>query len=213
MRDYEHTRSRQVSDPARRGWKRPFNPQTNWTAPYRHDSDVSDDDSDVQIFAGEGAGSPSSSRHTKRGVPLDAPCPNLRQGEVLCSDASRCTPSTQPHSSPSLTYLDDMGFPIPVHIGSPVSVSTFSSASTSPSSLSSVQSLPLDVENCSILSLPSAPSSSFIRQTPSASSEKAVSDLSLAFANGAGSIHDYDCLQNLAGLQHIDGGDPGELWH
>jgi hypothetical protein len=45
------------------------------------------------------------------------------------------------------------------------------------------------------------------------SSDKALADLSLALANGAGGINDYGYLENLTTFQSMDDGQPGELWH
>lgn len=201
MRDYEHVRSLQVSDPTRRGRKRVFDSQGTRNASYLLDSDASDDDDDIQIFAGEVSSSPGSRHphHSIRTFSLDVP--DLRQSEGGYSESSRHTHPIIPSRPPSLTYNPGGGgFSIPGTSDSPSSPSMLlSSSSNTPSSPSS----PIQPH----------PSASFDEQAPSMPSEKALSDLSLALANGAGSINDYACLENLTNFQQIDAGESGDLWH
>ncbi len=67
------------------------------------------------------------------------------------------------------------------------------------------------------LSLPSKPSRlpsslPYSCGLPSTRSEKALAALTLAMANGAGSIHDYDALRNIEPVVVHDDGAVGELW-
>ncbi|KXN89894.1 hypothetical protein AN958_04898 [Leucoagaricus sp. SymC.cos] len=216
MRDYERVRSCQTSEPIRRGRKRAFHPQTTRTVPCIADSDGSEDeDDDVQIFAGELSIQPSSRsfHHGKRAASMDVPCYNSRK-----SEAGYHVPLKPSHFSPSSSPSSDGdGLPLPVVSGSPLSPSVLSLSSTTPSSLSSpIQSQRLNMDNCPNFSLP--PSISHSASTSPLnrmflSSDKAVSDLTLALASGAGGLNDYSYLQNLSNLQPMDTGETGELWH
>ncbi|KAF9452636.1 hypothetical protein P691DRAFT_177223 [Macrolepiota fuliginosa MF-IS2] len=206
MRDYEYLRSRQAPDSHRKGRRRIFNPQPSMNTTYSPDSDISDDDDDdIQIFAGE-VSSIQNPRPCHDSWAFSRDVFGLYQSENGHSEGSGYAPSTVPCSSPPLTYhLDSEGLSMPTDSTSPTP------PSTTPSSLSSpVQSQFIDIDNNS----PSTSlSSSFVGRPPSISAERAVSDLTLALANGAGSISDYTCLQNLAGFRQLDAGQPGELWH
>jgi hypothetical protein len=196
MRDYERTRSRQTLDHTRKGRKRASNVQLSHSTSSHFDSDLSNDNEDVQIVAGKDWPVSSDDHFQQRGE--------------FCSDDSRYI---APLVSASLARPVDGEYPVSIYTHSPISTSTTSPSCTSPSSLSSTQSLSLD-GHTSVFSIPSSPPS-FSGQTASVPSEKALSELSLALANGAGSINDYNRLQNLAGIDSkaMDEGGSGELWH
>lgn len=187
MRDYERTRSWQTLDRSRKGRKRAFNVQLNHSASSLFDTVLLNDNEDVQIVAGEDW--PGSSDD------------HFQKHRQFCTDDSRCT---APFISTSLAS--------PADGDSPMSTSTSLSCS-SPSSPSSSPSLSLD-GHASVTSIHPSPQS-LSGQTTSVPSEKALSELSLALANGAGGINDYNHLQNLAGTdsEAVDAGGPGELWH
>ncbi|KAF5356315.1 hypothetical protein D9756_003889 [Leucocoprinus leucothites] len=217
MRDYEHLRSCQVADPTRRNRKCGFHPQTTRNTSYIANSDESDDNEDIQIFAGELPikSDPYSPHHEKRAGSMDVPYHSPRDRQQESQETSVLAHQIQ--SSPSVS--EGGGFTLPSIFDASLSLSAFSPSSTAPSSLSStIQSQRLNVDSASSsFSLPpsiSPPvSASSIDQMHSLPSDKAVSEITLALANGAGGINDYSHLQNFTNFQHMDGGEPGELWH
>jgi len=56
-------------------------------------------------------------------------------------------------------------------------------------------------------------STSSLDHTPPLSSDKVISEITLALANGADAIRDYSHLQNLTSFEHMGAGESGELWH
>lgn len=223
MRDYEHSRSRaetysKVKDAQKRGLKR-----SSLNVPARKSSltDESDEDDDIQIFSGDVPDIffPRSLRPQKRALSLDimdeAPERfDLRSHSIPGNE--RCS---SPGASSSSMYASDDEQQS--HILSPTSASFSSTPSYTPalshtaseSSNSSLVSLPLSppmsiFPSHAPLMIPHTPSS-----PPSSRSEKALAAISLAMANGAGSIHDYASLSSLHQNPLLDNCDVGEMWH
>lgn len=218
MRDYEHVRSRQSPEPTRRGRKRDFHPQTT-PHTYIADSDESgdDEDEDIQIFSGDLSANPGSCspRHGEQSTSMVIPYYPLRNGDQeYDQEYNQFFHQNQPPSS--MMFGSN---PLPVISDSHLSPSTLSFSSTNPSLLSSpIQSQHFDSDiSPSSLSLPSSlspsDSASSLGRTPSLSSDKAISEITLALANGAGAIRDYSHIQNLTSFEHMDAGESGELWH
>jgi hypothetical protein len=217
MRDYERVRSGQITDPGHRGRKRVFHPHSTWSTTYIPDSDESDDHNDIQILAGEFSVNPKSrlSQYGKSAISMDVPSYNIRNSDEGYYEASKHSHQIKPSASSSFSDGDGLTLPAAMSDG-PLSPSLFSISSATPSSPSPpVQSQKLDIDNCSFFSLPPSfshsISTSYVDQTP-ISSDKAVADLTLALASGAVGINDYNQLQSLTNFQHMDEGDPGELW-
>jgi len=214
MRDYERIRSRQISDPSGRSRKRVCSSNTTRSSSYMPDSDVSDDD-EVQIFAGELSNPTSQPRQPGSWVTsLDGHSPNLWPTENCHPSRSGYIPPILSSPSPPTPHRAGKGRSVPAS-SNPVSPpSPIPSSSTISLASPHTPLRHLDVDDSSMLSpSPSPqPSPSFGRAC-FMSPEKIMSDLSLALANGAGSINDYSCIENVPTSQQIDGGDPGELWH
>jgi hypothetical protein len=239
MRDYEDSRSRSgvysaVKEAQMRGRNRA---SLNMPSRKMLGIDGSDDDSDddIQIFAGELPetqffGSPHNKKRTLSLGPMDE---DSRNGEVTLSSfagSERCSsPAATCDSSSSVYPSDDedpdivdtpgsnsgQTFSSPPHT-SPVPAMSFTPAlshTRSESANSSLASLPLP---------PALPSSSFSFTSPqslrpmtlSASrSEKAIAALSLAMANGAGGLNDYEALRAIQAPPVLDDCQVGEMWH
>ncbi|KAJ3571587.1 hypothetical protein NP233_g3662 [Leucocoprinus birnbaumii] len=198
----------------RRGRKWGFSSQTTRITPYTTNSDESDDDEEIQIFAGELSMSSESCSppHGKRALSMDVPySPGRQAGYHGVPAFSQARPS-----SPSTSESD--GLALPSISEPPLSPSVFSFYSTPSSLPSPVQSQSLGVDSSSTsFSLPPSLSSSFSaslpHQTRCGPLDKAMSEIVLALASGAGGINDYSHLQNLTGFQNMEEGEPGELWH
>ncbi|KAF7784435.1 hypothetical protein Agabi119p4_600 [Agaricus bisporus var. burnettii] len=195
MRDYERARSRRTLGHTRKGQKRMSNVHLNHSTSSHFGSDIPNDNDDIQIVAGE-----------DWPISLDD---DFQQRSEFCSDDSRFA---APVISTPFAWSVDEDYPESTYSDPLASASTFSPSCTPPSSLSSAQSFTFD-GHAPIFSVPPSPPS--LNGQASVSSEKALSELSLAFASGAGSINDYDHLQNLTEVdsEAMDEGGPGELWH
>lgn len=203
MRDYEYIRSCQSFEPTRRPRKR-LHPQATPQS-YTADTDESDEEEDIQILAGDLSTNPSSSspRHGKQSTSINIPYHRLRSGE---QEYDQFLHQNQPPSSLMLE-----GNSLPISSDSSLSSSAFSSSSINPSLLSSpIQSQDPDSDISSSLS---PGSTSFFDRTPPLSSDKVISEITLALANGAGAIRDYSHFQNLTSFEHMGAGESGELWH
>ncbi|KAJ7786095.1 hypothetical protein B0H16DRAFT_1489139 [Mycena metata] len=188
MRVYETRRSRssvialKAKEAQRRGRRR--SPVHTAPAPARVGSD---DEDDVQIFAGEPAFSRAKPRAFSAGVVEEVPHPTgFTRSERCSSPGATC-------DSRSSIYLSDDDFRVPT----PKSPSL--SHTLSHSANSSVVSLNLPP--------PFAPQAVLA----SSRSEKAIAALSLAMANGAG-LDDYEALRSLHTFSP-DNCQVGEMWH
>lgn len=207
MRDYECVRSRRI-DSSNRSRKRVCTSNTPGNPSYMSDSDVSDDD-DVQIFVGELSNDNSQSHHSGNWVTrLDGPSPNLWPTQDSVDESGYMMPILPPPLS-FTPYRAGQARSAPL---SPDSVASPSALSPPPALSSALPPIPLrHLDDCSVFS----PSSSLLPPHsfgPTHSTDKTVSDLGLALANGAGSINDYSYPENLPTFQSADGNDPGELW-
>lgn len=207
MRDYEYVRSCQSLEPTRRPRKR-LHPQTTPHTSYTADTDESDDEEDIQILAGDLSTIPSSNspRHGKQSTSINVSYHRLTSGE---QEYNQFLHQNQPPS----TMLQ--GNSLPTISDSSLSSSAFSFSSTNPSLLSSpIQFQHPDSDMSSLSSSLSPPgSTSSLDHTPPLSSDKVISEITLALANGAGAIRDYSHLQNLTSFEHMGAGESGELWH
>ncbi|KAF8898597.1 hypothetical protein BD779DRAFT_1464742 [Infundibulicybe gibba] len=221
MRDYEHLRSRsdvylKAKEAQKRGRKRsslimPLHKTTGLI----HESDGEDDD--IQIFAGE----PHDSRHTKRALSLDV------MDQAQDSHCTEYTPFIEddqcpsPGATSSSSYIsDDEMCPITTEIqrspfyllpqsGEPTSFTPALSQTLSNSTNSSLVSLPLPPP----LTLPPMLFGGVDAVTlASSKSEKAIAALTLALANGAGGLNDYQDIQVME-TAIIDDSQVGEMWH
>ena len=174
------------------------------------DVDDDDDDDDVQILL-----QPLSQRsyHKKRAASLDSVDEGLNQDNSSSPStrSGRCS-SPSPESSFMCHSDDELHisgvprplFPSPSHRFSPSSTPALSHT-LSNSANSSLVSLALLSPTQSTLN-PSRPVLSSSR------SEKAIAALSLAFANGAGGLTDYEALLAIQATPALDNGQVGEMW-
>ncbi|KAJ6604445.1 hypothetical protein DFH09DRAFT_309773 [Mycena vulgaris] len=195
MRMYETRRSRsalKVKEAQRRGRRRspvhiPAAMQT------RDDSDGEDDD--VQIFAGEPTNSSFTSRGKQRafsvGVAEEQP---HHSASFAFARSDRCSSPGATCDSSSSIYLSDDDIRAPNTQLSPALSHTLSHSANS--SLISLNLPP-----------PFAPKAILASR-----SEKAVAALSLAMANGAGGLEDYEALRRLHTFSP-DNCEVGEMWH
>ncbi|KAJ7492825.1 hypothetical protein FB451DRAFT_1219684 [Mycena latifolia] len=197
MRVYETRRSRssalKVKEAQRRGRRR--SPVHSPTA-IRAGDDSEGDDDDVQIFAGEPTNTSFTSRGKQRafsvGVAEDKP-----HLSTAFPRSDRCSsPGATCDSSSSIYLSDDDVFPIRAPI---TQISPALSHTLSHSANSSLISLNLPP--------PFAP-----KATLASRSEKAIAALSLAMANGAGGLEDYEALRQLHTFSP-DNCEVGEMWH
>jgi len=157
------------------------------------DEEDSDDDDDVQIFAGEPVYTSFANRGKQRafsvGVVEEKPHHNR---------TDRCSsPGATCDSRSSIYFSDDEGFHFPIP---DTQVSPALSRTLSHSGNSSLISLDLPP--------PFAP-----KAIPASSrSEKAIAALTLAMANGAGGLDDYEALRSLHTFSP-DNCEVGEMWH
>lgn len=204
MRDYEYVRSCQSLEPTRRPRKR-LHPQTTPHTSYTADTDESDDEEDIQILAGDLSTNPSSksSRHGKQPTSINVPYHRLTSGEQEYNQFL--------HQNQPLSMMPE-GNSLPTISDSSLSSSAFSFSSTNPSLLSS-QHPDSDISSSLSSSLSPPGSASSLDRTPPLSSDKVISEITLALANGAGAIRDYSHLQNLTSFEYMGAGESGELWH
>jgi hypothetical protein len=189
------------------------------------EDEVHDDDDDIQIFAGEVSdieGGPRKKRALSLGL-MDASMPliDLELGRNRrCSSPGATYDSA---SSPSLYPSDDEGIPhlhnprnlpLPEPDVSPTLFTTFTPALSQTCSIST---------NSSLVSLPLPPPLRTVDDSshPNTSlpmevsrTEKAIAALSLAMANGAGGLDDYEALRTIQiAPAHDEVGQVGEIWH
>lgn len=136
--------------------------------------------------------------------------------------SERCSSPLEPFSAPSAYSSDDedMREPSPGTRSGPLLTPALSHTHAS-SSNSSFISLPLMQPSPNFDGQSHGDSSPSLRHhTPAAHipatasrSEKAIAALTLAMANGAAGLNDYDALLRLDGASSQDESGAGELWH
>ena len=216
MRDYELSRSNsdvhlKVAKYSKGGCKHSSHgvlSQKTLSHQYQLDNGEDEDD-EVQILLPQ-MSFQASSRHKKRVVSLgpgDFPSPFTR-GE-------RC-PSPAPCSS-SICHSDDES-----HFSSVRSPTLGHSLFSSPhelptSSTPALSHTPSNSTNSSLVSLVLPPLTPHTSDQPSLGlstrSEKAIAALTLAMANGAGDLNDYQALLAIQTTPAIDNSQVGEMWH
>lgn len=220
MRDYEHTRSRadaysKAKEAHRRGRKRSSLIVSSRKSVAPPDgSDADDDDDDVQIFSGEVSGVFTGKySHDQRASSLDS------KGAMFQRDgSSRSMPSGSERCSspaPSSVYASDDETKFSV-------ANQFTDGGLRSQPFTPALSFTTSSNSSSIASLPHLPPptlglfphmmSSRPLTLPASRSEKALAALSLAMANGAGSIHDYDALGTVQPVSAIEECQVGEMW-
>jgi len=217
MRDYELSRSKSdvhlgVANYPRRGRnKSPHGTLPEKTLSQRCQPDDGEDDDEVQILLPQMSSPGSSSRHKKRAVSLgpdDCPSPSI--------GSQRCfLPSSYPRS----IYHSDDELHVPGVRSPSLAYSLLSSAHQLPPSSTPALSHTLsNSSNSSLVSLdlpPPIPSN--MRHSPrpalaSTRSEKAIAALTLAMANGAGGLTDYQTLLAIQTAPALDNSQVGEMW-
>ncbi|KAG7450370.1 uncharacterized protein BT62DRAFT_508222 [Guyanagaster necrorhizus] len=222
MRDYEHTRSRadaysKAKEAHRRGRKRSSLIVSARKPAVLLDGSDADDDDDVQIFSGEVsdvfAGKYS---HHHRASSLDSkgtmfqregPSRRVPSGNEHClSSAASSVYASDDDTKFNVTdqFTDDGLHHTPPHPFTPALSFTASSNSSSISSLPPLPYPTLELFPHIVSPRPLT--------LPASRSEKALTALSLAMANGAGSIHDYDALRAVQPVSAIEECQVGEMW-
>lgn len=227
MRDYEHTRSRseahlKAKEAQRRGRKRSSLVSPRKTTTLSQESD----DEEIQIFAGEFTGTlfTGNPRFKKRALSLDMDEDSHRgdySSPVVGSE--RCSsPGATCDSSSSVDPSDYDDYPVS-DTTQPLVENFFSShthAHIHPvSSTPPLSHMLSDSANSSLHSLRLPPPLASVPLTPRPTapsvsrSEKAIAALSLAMANGAGGLNDYEALRTFEGAPALDYCQVGEMWH
>ncbi|KAF8078478.1 hypothetical protein FPV67DRAFT_56754 [Lyophyllum atratum] len=232
MRDYEHSRSRsdvylKAKEAQKRGRKRSSLAASSRRLDFPHHKSDGEED-DVLIYAGElpPISPPGRPCPKKRSISLDLMDEDTRDYEFTTGTSQRSlSPGATCDSGSSIYHSDDENF----HSSgttSPFAQSLFSSSPPQPFATSFAPGLPnalSDSMGSSPVSLPlrslspPAPSSPVQSPAPNAlssyRSEKAIAALSLAMANGAGGIADYEAVLAIQTTPLFDGCQVGELWH
>lgn len=222
MRDFENSRTRggvysKAKDSLKRGRKR----HSISSRPKRMliSGVNSDEEDDVQIVAGNEP--PEACDHRiarkKRAISLGMADSNPRTSAIIEPDRNEgCSWSGTTFNSSHSTYTSD-DESMDLVDDSPLSMSGLASppaASTMPSSFTtSANSSPISISTHLFGGVPT-PSPPQHRSTSLAASrsEKALAALTLAMANGAGGLNDYEAVRALE-APVIDNSQVGELWH
>ncbi|KIK71149.1 hypothetical protein GYMLUDRAFT_235512 [Collybiopsis luxurians FD-317 M1] len=210
MRDYEQSRSRadafsKVKDAQKRGRKRSSLVSASRKTPTRHHNDSESDEDDIQLFSGHLSESfLSRTTHSTSSRSPRPSSPDFMEEDPIPRE--RC-PSPYDFSSDPLSVYPTS--PAGSSLSPARPLNTTPSLSLSPSSAGS-----------SIVSLTLPPSTTSQNLTDlsfsqrASRSEKALAALSLAMANGAGSItEDYEALRALQPLLAMDGSEVEDVWH
>jgi hypothetical protein len=237
MRDYEDSRSRskmysKAKEAQRRGRKqkslsvRPKKPVDQ--------TDRSDAEEDVQIFAGVQSGNKSFTASRKQRaqslgmMDLDSDISGLDGSERCYSPGATCDsfhstyPSDDEDNQRKGAQFPSSSFSPCMSTAPNIAFTPALSHTYSNSANSSLVSLPLPPPVS--LSHPSSdPYSSMFQFTPrrhshlvplSASrSERAIAALTLAMANGAGGLNDYEAIRAIQAPPVLEDCQVGELWH
>ncbi|KAG1867911.1 hypothetical protein DFJ58DRAFT_768309 [Suillus subalutaceus] len=238
MRDFERSRSKsgiykRARTADRQRAKKRHSPSVPVTRSVRRSNSSESDEDDIQIYSGELCGLPISRQ--KRASSLGSM--DLDNDEMQSSPLSEYVDQASTHSSFSNDDADDLSchsfnttFPsdsLHSTSSSPAYkysayTTTFSPPLSGPSfssparSFEAPHSSPAHQNSVFLSSHPttasSASSQKDVSLTSSASrTEKAIAALSLAIANGAAGLGDYDALRDIPSVM-IDS-QVGELWH
>ncbi|THH26591.1 hypothetical protein EUX98_g7597 [Antrodiella citrinella] len=218
MRDWEvlsksHHRRRSSSGQQQLPWTRKRSaPGQSWSVDAEESTstdDELDDDDDIQIISGElsspvvlsAEGSPSKERAFSLSV-MDVDHPPYMNPDN--SDRSS-SPIDMQFSSISETYSDDDG----EDGGSSPPALTHACTNSASSSLISLPLPPPYIPREA-----QAPSSEYNGPSTVSRTEKAIAALSLALANGAGGLNDYEALRMAEDkTSALDESLIGEMWH
>ncbi|KAJ7706400.1 hypothetical protein B0H17DRAFT_1037047 [Mycena rosella] len=197
MRVYETRRSRttalKVKEAQRRGRRR--SPAHSPAAVHMRDDSGEDGDDDVQIFAGEPTNTSFTGRGKQRAFSVGVVEEKPHHSAVFLRSDRCSSPGATCDSSSSIYLSDDDVFAIrPTTQLSPALSHTLS-----------------DSANSSLISLNLPPPFAPKAILPSRA-EKAIAALSLAMANGAGGLEDYEALRRLHTFSP-DNCEVGEMWH
>ncbi|KAG6901916.1 hypothetical protein C0995_006754 [Termitomyces sp. Mi166 len=212
MRDYEYSRSRtdayhKAKEAQKRGRKRSsivaLSRKPKHVRP-SSDNDQGEEDDDVQIFAGE---LPRISLPGSLGLPKR---PTSSKNITVPTSRQSSSTFTTRESSPSIYPSDDEERKFFSGTGSPITRRAPLHPPSSPCDIDHKESSHGPLDTLSIL--PSV--SPLCSPTICASrTEKAIAALSLAMANGAGGIADYEALLAVQALPSMDDCQVGEMWH
>lgn len=243
MRDFEDSRSKsgiynRARALQRRRAKKRHTPSAPATRSVRRSSSSESDEEDVQIFSGELCGLPISRQKRASSLgPMDTDNDEMRG--ALTSSFSECADQASIHTSNSNDDIDHLSrrsfnttFPSnalhstsssPAYKYSPYTTAFTSASGPSINSPSSFDALFSNSTNRnSTFGAPSshstATSLASSQETPSLTSsasrtEKAIAALSLAIANGAGGLGDYEAVRELDSSPAALDSQAGELWH
>ena len=224
MRDYETTRSRggvysKANAPIQLGRKR-HSPCSR----SRRVADTEDgfnDDDVVQIVAAEELSSEFSGYrdvHKMRAISLgmaesDSHPPSFM--DLDCNEkfaspdaAGSSDQSGYTSEDDAMDLVADSSYPTGTSMSSPAPALSHSFYTSTNSSVVSIPSHISGIEDHSITSPPY-----LICPSPTSRSEKAIAAITLAMANGAGGLNDYDPLRALEPISVVDDSQFGELWH
>ncbi|OAX44754.1 hypothetical protein K503DRAFT_764656 [Rhizopogon vinicolor AM-OR11-026] len=237
MRDFEDSRSKsgiynRARALQRRRAKQRHTPSVPVTRSIRRSSSSESHEEDVQIYSGELSGLPISRQKRASSLGLMDTENNEMRG-ASTSSLSECADHVSVHTSISNNDTDDLSrhsfnttFPsdaLHSTSSSPAykysAYTTASSSSSGPSINSSFNALfPSSTDRNSIFWASSSHSTPSTQETPSLTSsasrtEKAIAALSLAIANGAGGLDDYEAARDLDSSPAMADSQAGELWH
>ncbi|GLB36287.1 hypothetical protein LshimejAT787_0305750 [Lyophyllum shimeji] len=236
MRDYEQSRSRpdvylKAKEAQRRCRKRSSlaasSRRLDFSDPESDDDQEKEiEEDEVLIFAGElpRIPQPRNTGYKKRSLSLDVMDEDTSDREFTAFTRRGCSsPGVTCHSNSSIYHSDDDRF----HSSGRTSPLTQSLSASPPhpfatSVVPEISDTHLDSENSSPASPPlsSLPpptplcsAQSQHNALPTSRSEKAIAALSLAMANGAGGIADYEALLAIQTSPDVDHCQVGEMWH
>ncbi|KAF5390249.1 hypothetical protein D9757_002799 [Collybiopsis confluens] len=203
MRDYEQSRARsdtysKVKDAQKRGRKRQslLAASRKMSPPTRQDDSESEDDEDVQILSGHLSESflSQNTRSTSSRSPRPSSPGCMDEDSMPREGSSTCMSE---HSSDPLSLYS-----------APFGHSAVQPADTNP--LLSHSTLSADTSSDALTHFPLNSNLS----AQASRSNKALAALSLAMANGAGSIiEDYEALRALQPILTMEGSEVEDIWH
>ncbi|KAN0100737.1 hypothetical protein V8E55_000721 [Tylopilus felleus] len=241
MREFENSRSKSVQHPRARGIekrrKKRYSPsipttRTTWK------STVSEDDDDVLILSTSSGTEPFHPRQ-KRSSSLGAMDDSDFQLHGETGSSGRLSPisgifhpwpfahhashvhsiTTNPQTELSTSFSTSFDFAHPLHTNAFKSALSHSSSDSLASSadmfLSSSYTEDANYSSSSPMASPSQPPDHRLAGPvlpPASSAEKAIAAITLAMANGAGSLGDYEAVRAL-NVSSADESQVGELWH
>ncbi|KAG6868091.1 hypothetical protein C0993_007670 [Termitomyces sp. T159_Od127] len=222
MRDYEHSRSRtdayhKAKEAHKRGRKRSSIVASSQKQKHNNSSpnyDEEEEDDDVQIFAGDlprislpgsPAQNPSMCLDIKDMDAREYHCPASTTREFSSPfKAHVSSPSEQPSNEEQCQCSSSTDSPTTYSAPLHTVCSSCHMLSVHPGMSHEHLDAPLILPSFSPLCCPTSSSSR---------TEKAIAALSLAMANGAGGIADYEALLSVQAWPSIDDWQVGEMWH